>query len=62
MTGLNDRLTPGQAEPHTVLPTAEHSVSRHPNAHTSIHAVHPNAISFMDEMGAMEGFLTLDKN
>lgn len=59
MTGLNDHLTPANTNPHSVLPTAEHSVSTQPNAHGSVHAVYPNGISFMDEQGAMEGFLTI---
>lgn len=59
MNGLNDRLAPANSGPHTVLPTASHSVSSRARSHDTIHAVYPEGISFIDELGAMEGYLTI---
>jgi hypothetical protein len=54
-----ERLEPPNEHAHFVLPSLGKSASASARSHDSIMAVHPQGISFIDQLGAMEGFLTV---
>ncbi len=55
----NERLDPPNEHAHFVLPGAGKSASGSARSHDSIVAVYPQGISLIDQMGAMEGFLSI---
>lgn len=59
---MNDstvRLEPPNEQKHVVLPPSTHSVSVVASSHGSIVKAYRNGISFIDQMGAMEGYPTV---
>lgn len=59
MSASTERLDPPNEHAHFVLPPASQSASGSARSHDSVVAVYPQGISFIDELGAMEGFLTI---
>lgn len=52
-----DKLTPPNDRPHIVLPDSNVSVHRRPMTHASVIKVYPTALSFVDHISAMRGYL-----
>lgn len=59
MDPTSERLDPPNERAHFVLPAEQHAASAGARSHDSIVAVYPQGISFIDDLGAMEGFLTI---
>jgi hypothetical protein len=59
MNSATERLEPPNEHSHIVLPTGEQSTSRRASSHDSVVAAYPHGISLIDQMGAMEGYLTI---
>ena len=59
MSMYPDKLDPPNEQKHVVLPDPAHSVSKVARSHGSIVKAYANAISFIDHMGAMEGYMTI---
>jgi hypothetical protein len=56
-SGSRDRLEPPNEKPHIVLPTSTVSAHRSPLTGGSVLKVYPNALAFVDHVGAMRGYL-----
>ncbi len=56
---MSEFLEPPNPHPHTVIPTSNKSSGTGASAHGSIHAIYENGIVFIDDAGAMEGYLTI---
>lgn len=54
-----DRLEPPNEQNHVLLPGAAESVSKVARSHGSVVKAYAHAISFIDQMGAMEGYMTI---
>jgi len=59
MTIYTERLDPPNSHTHAVLPNCDNPVSLQASGHGSIVAGYPNGISFIDQMGALDGYLTI---
>ena len=51
------KLHPPNDRPHVVLPTSDMSVHYRPMTNASVIAVYPTALSFVDHISAMRGYL-----
>jgi hypothetical protein len=56
---MTDQLDPPNEQTHFVLPFGNEPVSTRASSHGTVVAAYPNGIAFIDQLGAMEGYLTL---
>jgi hypothetical protein len=56
---MSEQLDPPNPQTHTVIPASANSSGISARAHDSICTVYENGIAFIDDVGAMEGYLTI---
>jgi hypothetical protein len=56
---MPELLEPPNPQPHTVIPASDKASGIGARAHDSICTVYENGIAFIDDAGAMEGYLTI---
>jgi hypothetical protein len=59
MNSITDRFEPPSEQTHFVLPFGNDPVSTHASRHGSVVAAYSHGITFIDQLGAMKGYLTL---
>jgi hypothetical protein len=59
MNTKTDQFEPPNEQKHFVLPFGNFPFSARASSHDSVVAAYPHGISFIDQLGAMEGYLTL---
>lgn len=59
MKAYADRLEPPNEQKHVVLPGLGHPVSQVASSHNSVVKAYRNGISFIDQVGAMDGYRTI---
>ena len=56
---MSEILQPPNPQTHTVIPASNNAPGKGGRAHDSICTVYEDGIIFIDDVGAMEGYLTI---